>query len=307
MNNPTIDIDFPPYLKKAIENRLNQKIVFWTKPDFGLSNAIRFSLLLENNNKVFVKAATDTDTEGWLRTEHSVLSSYKEEFMPKIIDWIEEPENFPILITQDFSDAYWAANNNGVSWRNGDIDLLLETVKRLSNVKGHHTLSHLKSNNANVWTKIASNPDGFLKLKLCSKKWLLDNIEYLIMAENNVNETGTTLVHGDIRSDNICIKNNNVVFVDWSNAAIGNAEHDLANLLPTLQLEGGPLPFQIMPNAANQAAYICATHIQRLSKNSTMPMWLATVFKKLIAIELEWTTQCLNLDRPDGIDWKQIN
>ncbi len=307
MNKPTTHIDFPPYLKKTIEDRLNQKIIFWTKPDCGLSAAIRYSLQLENNNKVFVKAATDKETEIWLRTEYLVLNSYEEDFIPKIITLIDEPENFPVLLTQDFSDAYWAAGNNGVCWRDGDIDLLLETIKKLSSIKGHHPLPHLKNNNANVWTKIASNPDGFLKLKLCSKKWLLNNIEYLIIAENNVNETGTNLVHGDIRSDNICIKNNKVVFVDWSNAAIGNAEHDLANLLPTLRLEGGPLPFQIMPNAANQAAYICATHIQRLSKNSTMPMWLATVFKKLIAIELQWTTQCLNLDNPDGIDWSQIN
>lgn len=306
MNNPIKYNDFLYHLKKAIEERLNQRIISWTKPDCGLSAAIRYSLLLENNSRVFVKAATGIETDRWLRTEHLALNSYNEEFMPQIIDWIDEPDNFPILLTQDFSDAYWAANNSGVCWRDGDIDLILETITELSSIKGHHSLSHLKNSNDKIWTKIASNPDGFLKLKLCSKKWLSDNVEFLIKAENNIDETGTSFVHGDIRSDNICIKNNKVIFVDWSNAAIGSAEHDLANLLPTLHLEGGPLPFQILPNATNQAAYICATHIKRLSKSSTMPSWLMTVFKKLIAIEFEWATQCLNLDKPDGINWNQI-
>lgn len=306
MNNPIKNNDFPHHLKNVIEDRLSQKIISWTKPDCGLSAATRYSLLLENNSKVFIKAATDKETEGWLRTEHLVLISYEEEFIPKIVDWIDESDNFPILLTQDFSDAYWAANNSGVYWRDGDMDLIFETIKELSSIKGRHSLPYIKNNNDKIWTKIASNPDGFLKLKLCSERWLSNNVTFLINAENDIDETGTSLVHGDIRSDNICIKNNKVVFVDWSNAAIGSAEHDLANLLPTLHLEGGPLPFQILPNASNQATYICATHIKRLSKNSTMPLWLMTVFKKLIAIEFEWATQCLNLDKPDGINWNQI-
>ena len=307
MNIQTTYNDLPQYLKKVVEDRLGQRIIFWTKPDCGLSSAIRYSLLLEDKTKVFIKAATDSETEEWLRTEHLVLASYNEDFMPAIVGWIDEPGSYPVLITQDFSDAYWAAGKNGVCWRNGDIDLLLDTVKKLSTVKGHLSLSKLKNSNAKVWTKIAENPDEFLQLKVCSKNWLMQSIDYLIEAENNLDNTGEVLVHGDVRSDNICINKPRVIFVDWSNAGIGSVDHDLANLLPTLHLEGGPTPYQIMPWAANQATYICATHIHRLSKDKSIPSWLNIVFKKLIAIELEWAAKCLNLDKPDGINWAQIN
>jgi hypothetical protein len=308
MQMQTTHNDPPQYLKELVEDAANLKAVQWIIPDCGLSAAYRFSVQLENNSKVFVKAATDEATEKWLRNEYFVLSTFKEAFMPAVIGWISNAGNYPVLITQDLSDAYWPASHNGVAWRKNDFDLLLDTVQNLSRIKGHPGLSNLKNNNANVWSKIAGNPTGFLKLGICSENWLNNSVMHLIHAENSLDNTGNTLVHGDIRSDNICIdEQNKIILVDWSHAVNGSATHDLANLLPTLYLEGGPDPYQIMPGAADHAASLCATHIQRLSTGSSMPLWLKAVFKKLIAIELEWAARCLNLDHPDGLSWKEVN
>jgi len=294
-------------LQEIVESTLNKKIIHWEKPLCGLSSAIRYSLQLEDKSKVFVKAATDNQTKEWLITEHLVLSTYDEDFMPAIVSWIEEPEKYPILITEDFSDAYWAAKQDGAFWRNGDMEVLIETVQKLSTIKGRQPILKLKDNRTKIWTKIAENPEKFLKQNFCSENWFKSSIDHLIEAENNINDIGEVLVHGDIRSDNVCIKENKAIFVDWSNAGIGNANYDLANLLPTLHLEGGPEPYQIMPDAASWAAHLAAVNLQRLSRNNSMPFWLSIVFKKLIAIELEWASQCLNLDKPDGIQWNQIN
>jgi hypothetical protein len=129
---------------------------------------------------------------------------------------------------------------------------------------------------------------------------LASSIDLLIDSEKKHNQEGDTLVHGDIRSDNICFDESQVIFVDWSHACNGSSDHDLANLLPTLYLEGGPNPFHIMPNAASHASYLCAKHIQRLSGKNTMPPWLINVFVKLIAIELAWAASCLGLEKPGG-------
>lgn len=296
----------PLYLKQRIEDIIGKKTLRWTRPDCGLSSAHIFSVVLEDSSKIFVKAATDSDTATWLKKEHLVLSSLKEDFIPEIIKWIDTTENYPILITQDFSDAYWPASDNGVSWRKGDFDLIFETVEKLSTTKGLSNLPNLENHKTNIWSKIALKPQGFLNLKLCSDNWLTQAINFLIDAEQKANEMGNFLVHGDIRSDNICINGTQVIFVDWSNAANGSPNHDLANLLPTLYLEGGPTPYEIMPKGASEAAYLCASHIRRLSDSSSMPAWLIKVFKKLIAIELEWSANCLNLDKPDGINWRSI-
>jgi hypothetical protein len=91
-----------------------------------------------------------------------------------------------------------------------------------------------------------------------------------------------------------------VKFVDWSHAARGIGSYYLAQVLPTLHLEGGPLPYDVMPNGGSDAASMCANSVQRLAADQGMPEWLKDVFKRLIAIELEWAASCLELPKPDG-------
>jgi len=117
---------------------------------------------------------------------------------------------------------------------------------------------------------------------------------------------GSRLVHGDIRSDNVCFVDSQVIFVDWSHAARGNRFLDLATVLPTLYLEGGPDPYHVMPDGGSRASLGSAIHIKRTIEDHSMPQWLKIVFKKLIAIELEWAACCLGLDKPDGLQWRTI-
>ena len=54
--------------------------------------------------------------------------------------------------------------------------------------------------------------------------------------------TETSLLHGDVRSDNLCLRDGHAVIFDWSHARIGNPDFDVAFWLPSLALEGGPQP-----------------------------------------------------------------
>ena len=40
-------------------------------------------------------------------------------------------------------------------------------------------------------------------------------------AESRLDRTGSAFVHGDMRSDNICLAQDRVIFVDWSDARRG--------------------------------------------------------------------------------------
>jgi hypothetical protein len=57
---------------------------------------------------------------------------------------------------------------------------------------------------------------------------------------------GPTLVHGDIRSDNILIGPAGPVFVDWPHAAVGTPVFDLVAWAPSVVLEGGPQPEELL-------------------------------------------------------------
>lgn len=296
----------PQYLRAIVEDAVGKKSTRWDIPDCGLSSALRFSVGLEDNSRVFVKASTDEQTEQWLRTEHFVLSSVREKFAPYVVHWFDKPGIRPVLISQDLSHAYWPASHAGVAWRDGDFELLFEAIEMLSLVKAPLGLSSLQNRRTPLWSKIADDAERFLNLRLCSERWFRKSIDALIEAEKKANQTGMCLVHGDIRSDNICFVDSQVIFVDWSHAARGNSFLDLASLLPSLHLEGGLAPYQVMPDGGSVAASQSSEHIRRIIANTSMPEWLKIVFNKLIAIELEWAADCLGLEKPDGIQWHAI-
>jgi hypothetical protein len=291
----------PLYLEEIVKDVIRKKAVGWTVPDCGLSAAFRYSVELDDGSRVFVKAATDEETTDWLRREHFVLSTVRLGFMPYIVDWIDKPGAHPILISQDLSHAYWPASHKGVSWREGDFELLRGALKELSAVPAPAGLPELHGRSASGWSWIAANPEVFLGLGLCSERWLGKSIGALVEAEMGLDMTGSCLVHGDVRSDNICLLDSKVVFVDWSHASRGYGRHDLATLLPTFHLEGGPAPYEVMPDGGGEAAVACAAHVYRLAADGGMPEWLKAVFRRLIAIELEWAAKCLGLSGLDGV------
>ncbi len=90
------------------------------------------------------------------------------------------------------------------------------------------------------WAQLAAmdEPPGSLD------PWARANLPRLAALEADwpAASAGTTLVHGDIRSDNVLVTADGVVFVDWPHAAIGTPVFDVVAWAPSVVLEGGPEP-----------------------------------------------------------------
>ncbi|MDH2429207.1 aminoglycoside phosphotransferase family protein [Sphaerisporangium sp. TRM90804] len=56
---------------------------------------------------------------------------------------------------------------------------------------------------------------------------------------------GETLVHGDIRADNLLLTADDVMVVDWPWAFLGAPWFDLLQMLPSVRMQGGPHPEKI--------------------------------------------------------------
>ena len=78
--------------------------------------------------------------------------------------------------------------------------------------------------------------------------WARHNLERLARLESGWPDacTGDTLVHGDVRSDNILLGPHGAVFVDWPHAAVGAPVLDLVEWAPSVFLEGGPEPEELL-------------------------------------------------------------
>jgi aminoglycoside phosphotransferase (APT) family kinase protein len=121
-------------------------------------------------------------------------------------------------------------------------------------------LPRLAKDGIEGWHDVARDPASFLDLGIVSAEWLDGSMPALLEASDKTPLDGESLVHGDVRSDNLCLRSGHAVLLDWNHARIGNPAFDIAFWLPSLVLEGGPEPegFDVDEFAAFVAGYFAA-------------------------------------------------
>jgi hypothetical protein len=258
----------PPQLRAAVEAALGRAWVGHARPKTGLSDARRFVAELAGGERVFVKAATTADTAAWLRNERLALSLAPPEFAPRELAWIEDGP-FPTLVTEAL-DGHWPAGSGVTVWRPGDLEAVADAVRRLAATPAP-ALPAQPVAATDGWERIRRDPQPVLGLGLWSGAWLAANGEALAVAERGLVRHGEAFVHGDMRSDNICVTPGGVKFVDWSNARRGAAATDLAAFLPAAHLEEGPAPFTLYPEGGAWGAAQGADLAWRAATDAAAP------------------------------------
>jgi hypothetical protein len=94
------------------------------------------------------------------------------------------------------------------------------------------------------WSELASQPTTPPGLH----EWARRHLTELAQLESGWPEAvvGDTLLHCDVRADNMLVTDRGVVFVDWPHACVGAAEFDLLAWAPSVALEGGPSPEELL-------------------------------------------------------------
>lgn len=260
----------------------------------GYTSAHRLIVHFPDETSAFVKASTDDLTANWLRVEHGVYEQLHAEFMPRMLGWFDNGTD-AIIVLEDLSRGLWPH-----SWTNEMITSVLSTLDKVKNSNplpvGLPSLDTMRSDFAS-WRLVQKDPKPFLSLKLCSESWLNAALPKLIEGDEKAHLEGTQLVHLDIRSDNICfIDDNRVVFVDWNWSCVGNADIDVLFWLPSVAMEGGPLPDQIANAEPHLVALITGFWAYRAgqpppSKNSDV----RKIQLKQLEVALPWCARILGL------------
>jgi hypothetical protein len=154
-----------------------------------------------------------------------------------------------------FPDARWPP-----PWQPGDVDLVLAALREVAAAPLSGVLPRLVDDPAPGWKEVAADPAPFLGLGLATKDWLERALPALLDASDSARLDGDSLVHCDVRSDNLCLREHRAVLLDWNHAGIGNPAFDIAFWLPSLVLEGGPEPgaFGVDDLAAIVAGFFAA-------------------------------------------------
>jgi len=283
-------------LLTRVEKIIGSKPVSWTSINKGYTEAERYVMLFENGSSAFVKVATEKDTIKWLRDEYRIYSIIKADYIPKVLGW--DDGEFPILILEDLSVGHWPP-----PWTDERIQKVLGVLKDLENMKVEGDFIPLSSVKAELsgWKEISKNPSGFLSLGLVDQKWLEDALPALMKAESEVVLKGDSLVHTDVRSDNVCFLGDKTYLIDWNWTVRGNPKFDIVTWLPSLHAEGGPPPWTFdIDEPALITAFTGFLANNAHKKNDSHKNWdaIQALRLKLLKSALPWTIKVLNLPEP---------
>jgi hypothetical protein len=203
-----------------------------------------------NRRSAFVKIGATELTAAWTRIEHRNYRSIKGWFVPKVLGFDDDGVR-PVLALEDLSDATWPP-----PWSDDRLSAVLDALAAVRSTRLPAHLARQDDGAGPNWRDVAADPEPFLELGLCSASWLDQNVGTLVDASLRAPLAGDSLVHMDVRSDNLCFRDGRAILIDWNHARIANADLDLAFWLPSLHAEGGPPPESVLPAAPELAAWV---------------------------------------------------
>jgi hypothetical protein len=274
--------------------------VEWRPAAGGYTPAERWVVRFADGSTAFVKAATpiNPDIATWLREEYEIYRSIRAPFLAELRGWDDDDEAGPVLLLEDLSGGKWPP-----PWSAERVERVRETLDAIHASPPPDTLPTLESERDSFrgWAHVAEEPGPFLGLELCSSRWLDHALPALVDAESDAVFQGTDLLHLDVRSDNICFIGDRTVFVDWNWATTGNGRLDLVSWLPSLAVEGGPSPADIVDDEPQLGAVIAGFFAERapLPEIPTAPR-VRPAQKAQLRVALPWVAGMLGLPPPEA-------
>jgi len=284
--------DFPA---AEVEAAVGARPTGWQRVQSGGygTNSAHWRVELADGRRSFVKVALDETSAEWLRNEYRIYSAVNEPFLPELVGWYDDAEI--LLAIEDLGDAHWPP-----PWLPGQIDAVRTALDAVHETPPPDDLPRLVDHQGLQvgWERIAEDSEPLLSTGLCSRRWLDAALPRLREAVATCSLDGGALLHVDVRSDNLCLRDGQVLFVDWNQACVGNPLADLVFWLPSLRLEGGPEPWELVEDSGGLAAVIAGFSAARAGLPPPRTAPLVREFQlRQAEVALPWAARELGLPR----------
>ena len=243
--------DVPERARTAVEDRLGSPVLSAVSQSAGFSPGVAARLRTEDGRRFFAKAAGPEPnplTPAAHRREARVAAALPEDApVPRLLFSHDEGEGGWIVLV--FEDV--EGRNPPVPWRPGELNRTLDALVALSELL---TPSPLPPGLVGVvgdwevicgrhWRKLAE------ERPVCLDAWSARHLDELagLEAEAPAAAKGNTLLHLDLRADNLLLTpDNRVLVVDWPHARVGASWVDAAFFAPSVAMQGGPPPEELL-------------------------------------------------------------
>lgn len=242
--------DLPEWLRQAIERDLGSPVVEATNQSGGFSPGTAARLVLADGGRAFVKAVgveQNPDSPSMHRAEARVAAALPPAApAPRLLASYDR-DGWVALVYEDVEGTMPAE-----PWRPDELDRVLEALAELAAaltpapLDGPSAASRLEQQFQGWRRTVAARSDGVPLDWL--DPWARRNLDGLADLEAGWKPAvaGDTLLHGDLRADNLLLARDRVVVVDWPWACVGAPWLDLLLMLPSVRMQGGPDPEEVL-------------------------------------------------------------
>jgi hypothetical protein len=228
--------DLPVHVQAGIEQILGARVVEATGQQGGFSPGTAERVRTAGGRRAFVKAVSQQ------LNEHSPAIHRKEAAIAAAL-----PDSLPApSLIGTYDDGDWVAlvladvegRHPHVPWHAGEMLLVLDALLKIAQTPippGLEYLPRLEDGLKDAfrgWTRVRADPP-----QDCDP-WILKNLDTLeeLAGLGLKDLAGRSLVHTDIRADNILMTGGGAVLVDWPWASIGSAWMDALTVLVNVRV-----------------------------------------------------------------------
>ncbi len=245
--------DMPRRVRDEIERRLGGAVVAAITQPTGFSPGVAAVLTTVSGRRFFVKGVgpePNAVTPEIHRREINVMTHMPDGVpVPRLLSSYDEGPGGWVALVFEYIEGQHPAQ----PWRTDEIEHVIAAIEVLNSALTPSPLPPEKIGKAG--DKFATAINGWRKIRDDSSSdvaqldiWSRRNIDALAAIEDTVGDAlhGDTMLHVDIRADNILITPGRVWFVDWPHASIGPKWLDVVAFAPSVTMQGGPPPDEVI-------------------------------------------------------------
>jgi aminoglycoside phosphotransferase (APT) family kinase protein len=230
----------PPAIRETIEQRLGARVEQAVTRPGGFSPGLAATLELTNGRRVFAKAVgpePNPDSADMHRDEARIAETLPPEAPAPRFCFSVDDGGWVALVFEHVD-----GHEPELPWRAEELERVLEALTALAAAL---TPAPIEA------PPIAEHFDelfhGWRSLEAPEDEWAAAHLGELRGLEAHWAEAavGDTLLHCDVRADNMLLTPERVVLVDWPHACLGAPWIDLLAFLPSVAMQGGPHPWEL--------------------------------------------------------------
>ncbi|MFI7417731.1 phosphotransferase family protein [Nonomuraea sp. NPDC049684] len=233
-----------PLVREAVEGFLGGRVVEAVTQEGGFSPAAAVRLRTDGGRRAFVKAVgpePNPDSVRIYRSEVRNAAALPESVpAPKLLTAFEL-EGWVALVFEDVEAVHPA-----MPWRRDELDRVITALKEMSAALTPspieaRTVGEVMGDSFQGWRRLLDEDTAGLD------PWALRHLPELAELESGwaAAAAGDTLVHADLRADNVLLTHDRVYVVDWPWACLAAPWYDQVAMLPSVGMQGGPAPHEL--------------------------------------------------------------